>query len=63
MDRETRSWFERIEKWQKEHLEMHKDEAALQRSNRRWIVSGVLIPTAAVLISAISVIIVVVFHP
>lgn len=55
-DREIRENFRRMREWQEDHMQTHRDEAQARTSLHRWAVSGVLIPTAAVLVSALAII-------
>lgn len=57
MDRESLREFARVENWQRDHLKMHQSEVQARRSERRWIVSGVIIPTIAVLASSVGIIV------
>lgn len=65
MDRETREGFQRVSDWQKEHVKMHNEEAQARIRDRHWLIGSVFIPTAAVLVSAVGIIIAVLVtqHP
>jgi hypothetical protein len=56
MDRETLREFARLDSWQRDHMHLHETEAQARRSERRWIISGVVIPTTAVLLTGVSII-------
>jgi hypothetical protein len=60
MDRESQRAFQRIDNWQREHTKLHETEAKILSQYRRWIVSGVIIPTAAVLVTGIGIILTIV---
>lgn len=52
----------KLEAAQAQHVDQHQREARDRAAGRRWLVAGVLIPTATVLISAVGIIAVILGH-